>query len=116
DKLRLALQEYGIATAIFWYVGVPVVVIAAISRCWTLQRKEASAEAKLLVFLICVALLSILAYYAFLKTLSYATRSWYYLPLLCAVAAAIDLACAILARARWFHVARLLFAVAALAL
>ena len=116
DKLRLALQEYGLATAILWYVGIPAVIIAAVSRWWMLRREEASAEANVLAFLICVALLSILAYYAFLKTLSYATRSWYYLPLLCAVAAAIDLACAILARAQWFRIVRLLFAAVALTL
>jgi len=58
--------------------------------------------------------LSIFAYYTFLMILSYATRPWYYLPLLCAVAGAIDLMGGILARARWIRIARLLFAIAAL--
>jgi hypothetical protein len=112
DKLRLALQEYGPASALFWYLAILLVIIAAISR-WVLQRKAASVEATLLIFPISVVVLSILAYYAFLKTLSYATRSWYYLPLLCAVAAGAELAGAILARAQWFRIVRLLFAAAA---
>ena len=116
DKLQLALREYGLAPEIFWCVVIPVVIGAGVWRWWMLRREEASAKERLVIFLICVALLSILAYYAFLKTLSYATRSWYYLPLLCAVAAAVDLAGAILARAQWFRIVRLLLAVAALAL
>jgi hypothetical protein len=114
DKFRLALEEQGLLMAVFWYAAVPLIIFAAIWRWWTWRRDKSFAEAHLLLFLIAVSALSIFAYYTFLKILSYATRSWYYLPLLCAVAGAIDLMGGILARARWIRIARLLFAIAAL--
>src|SRR5205807_4633670 len=43
-----------------------------------------------------------------------ATRPWYYLPFLCAVAGAADLTVGILARSRWIRIGRLLFAITAL--
>jgi hypothetical protein len=112
EKFQLA--EY--PAWIFWRTGVPLVFIATISRLWILRREKSSAEAQLLLFLIAVSPLSIFAYYAFLKFLSYATRPWYYLPLLCAVAGAIDLMCGILSRAQWLRIARLLVVIAALLL
>lgn len=115
-KLRLALEEHGPVMAIFWYAAAPFVLIVVIVQWSILRREKSSADAQLLVFLTCVSVLSIFGYYAFLKILSYATRSWYYLPLLCAVAGAIDLAGGILGRAQWFRVIRLLFAVGALLL
>lgn len=112
EKFQLALAEHG--AAIFWYVSVSLVVIAAIWRLWILRREKSSPEAQLLLYLVAVSAFSILAYYAFLKILSYATRPWYYLPLLCAVAGAIDLMGGILSRAQWFRIARVVFAIAAL--
>jgi len=114
EKLRLALEERGLLMAVFWYAVVPLIVLGASRRWWTLRRDKSFAEAHLLLFLIAVSALSIFTYYAFLKILSYATRPWYYLPLLCVVAGAIDLMGGILARARWIRIARLLFAIAAL--
>jgi hypothetical protein len=116
EKFRLALEEQGFLAGIFWYVAVPLIILGAIWRWWTLRRKKPSVETELLLFLILVSTLSIFAYYAFLKILSYATRPWYYLPLLCALAGAIDLLSGILARAQWIRIARLLVAIAALLL
>jgi hypothetical protein len=115
DKLRLALAEHGMAMAIVWYVALPLIIIAAVVRWWILRREKPSAETQLLLFLILVSAFSIFAYYTFLKILSYATRPWYYLPLLCALAGAIDLASGVLSRAHWFRIARILFAIVALA-
>jgi uncharacterized protein with PQ loop repeat len=114
DKFRLALEEHGVVMALVWYAAVPLIIVAAISRWWMLRREKSSEDAHLLLFLIFSTALSIFVYYGFLKTLSYATRPWYYLPVLCAVAGAIDLASAILARAQWFRIARLFFVIAAL--
>ncbi len=111
EKLHSALAEHG--TAIFWYTAVAITTIAAILNWWRSNQKI-PADDRLSFFLICVATLSIFAYYAFLKILSYATRPWYYLPLLCAVAAAIDLTSGILSSAQWFRIARLVIAIAAL--
>ena len=91
EKCLLALQEHSTFAAILWSVGVPFVIIVTIWRWWTLRRQKSLPEAQqLLLFFIALSVFSILGYYAFLKILSYATRPWYYLPLLCAVAAAIE--------------------------
>jgi hypothetical protein len=116
EKFRLALEEQRFLPGIFWYVAVPLIILGAIWRWWTLRREKSSVETDLLLFLILVSTLSIFAYYAFLKILSYATRPWYYLPLFCALAGAIDLLSGILARAQWIRIARLLVTIAALLL
>jgi hypothetical protein len=114
DKLRLALAEHGMALAIVWYVAPPLIIIVASALWWISRREKSSPEAQLFLFLTLVSVFSIFAYYAFLKILSYATRPWYYLPLLCAVAGAIDLASGLLSRAQWFRIGRILFTIAAL--
>lgn len=114
EKFHLALAEHG--GSIFWCAGVLLVGGASVWRLWSLRREKSSLEAQLLLYLTSVSVLSILAYYGFLKILSYATRPWYYLPLLCAVGGAIDLMGGILSRARWFRIARVLFAIAALSI
>ena len=114
EKFRLALEEQGLFVGLFWYGALPLIVLGGIWRWWTLRSEKSFAEAQLVAFLTSASALSIFAYYAFLKILSYATRPWYYLPLLCAVAGAIDLIGGILARTQWIRVARLIFAAAAL--
>ena len=114
EKFRLALEEQGLFVGLFWYGALPLIVLGGIWRWWTLRSEKSFAEAQLLAFLTSASALSIFAYYAFLKILSYATRPWYYLPLLCAVAGAIDLIGGILARTQWIRAARLIFAAAAL--
>jgi hypothetical protein len=114
EKWQLALAEHGASA--FWCLAAAFVIIGALWRSWTLCRGGSRNEAGLLLFLVAVIVLSITAYYSFLKILSYATRPWYYLPLLCAVAGAIDLAAGILSRVRWFRIARIIFAIAALLL
>jgi hypothetical protein len=111
EKLHSALAGHG--AAIFWYAAVAITMTTALWNWWW-SRQKPSGDAQLSFFLICVVALSIFAYYAFLKILSYATRPWYYLPLLCAVAAAFDLTSGTLSRGHWFRVARLILAIAAL--
>jgi len=115
QKLQLSLQEHSLFAAMLWYAAVPLIIIGAVWQ-WPILRREKSADAPILLFLIAAGVFSILAYYAFLKILSYATRPWYYLPLLCAVAGAIDLIGGILSRVQWFRIARLLLAAVALAI
>ncbi|MEY2600873.1 MAG: hypothetical protein QOJ36_192 [Verrucomicrobiota bacterium] len=114
DKLHLAFGGQSQLMAIFWYAAVPLIIFGAIWRVWTLRGQKSTADVRLLLFLISVTGLSIVAYYAFLRFLSYATRPWYYLPLLCVVAGAIDLLSGILSRARWIRIARLTFVVTAM--
>ena len=113
EKFQAALQDHSVFSAILWCVAVPLIIITAVWR-WLFLHREKSADAQIILFLVVATVFSIVAYYAFLKILSYATRPWYYLPLLCAIAAAIDLTAGILSRAQWFRIARLIIAIAAL--
>jgi hypothetical protein len=112
EKFQLALAEHG--AWILWCACVSLAIAASIKRLWILRREKSSPEARLLLYLAAGGALSIFTYYVFLKTLSYATRPWYYLPLLCALAGTIDLMGGILSRDQWFRIARILFAIAAL--
>jgi hypothetical protein len=112
-KFAQALAESGVWAA--WFVGIAVVFFF-VAACWRLRflwRKN-SMDADTLIFLLTFLVIAIAAYYGFLKMLSYPTQSWYYLPLFCAVAGSIDLISAMLSRAAWMRVARLLFAIAGL--
>ena len=115
QKFRLALEEQGTLAGLFFYIGT-LLIFAAIWRWWTLRREKSSVEAQWLLFLVAVSTVSLVAYCGFLKTLSYATRPWYFLPLLCVVAGAIDLLSGILVRKRWIRFVRLLVVIAALLL
>ena len=85
EKLRVALGP-GHLMELLWYVAVPFLVISAAWCVWSSRADRLSTQNQVLQFLIAVTLLSIGSYYAFLQTLSYATRPWYYLPLLCVIA------------------------------
>jgi hypothetical protein len=110
EKLELALAESG--ASIFWYAAISLTIVAAI--WWLSNSQREKSETQCLLYLAAFGALSIFAYYAFLKILSYATRPWYYLPFLCALAGAIDLMSGLLSRAQWFRIARILFAITAL--
>lgn len=116
DKLRLAFEGQSQLMAIFWYAALSSIVLGAIWRLWTSRAQKSSGDVHLLIFLISLLALSIFAYYAFLQILSYATRPWYYLPLLCLVAGAVDLVSGILSQVKWMRLARLSVAIAALLL
>ena len=116
DKLHLAFEGQSHLMGIFWYAAVPLIIFGAIWRVWTLRGQKPPADVHLLFFLISVAGLSIFSYYAFLRILSYATRPWYYLPLLCTIAGTIDLIGGVLAHVLWIRIARLAFVIAALVL
>src|SRR5947207_1587059 len=50
DKFRLALEERSLLMAVFWYAAVPLIVVAAIWRWWTVRREKSSVETDLLLF------------------------------------------------------------------
>lgn len=114
EKFCLAVQEPVMLAGLLWYVAVPLIVAVGIYRWWILRKSDSPENSALIFFLLAAIVSSFVAYYAFLKILSYATRPWYYLPLLCAAAAALDLTAAMVSRVQWSRVARLLLAVVAL--
>src|SRR5690242_17216430 len=139
EKFQFALQDHSWFAAVLWYAAVPFLIIVAIWK-WlsfkrqkndpslycpaegeagrspadeSIWRRQESEQMRVFLFLVAVSIFSVVAYYGFLKLLSYATRPWYYLPLLCAVAAAIDLMGGILSSLQWFRIARIVMAIAA---
>ncbi len=115
QKLILALGQPQLAQHALWLLSVGLMTMAA---CWQLRRRSrdrANPKAVSLVFLAAVIVLSLVAYYLFLRRLGYPTRPWYYLALLCAVAGAVDLIAQALASkvwVRWMRLALITLAVA----
>ncbi|HEY2101676.1 MAG TPA: hypothetical protein VGH08_00340 [Chthoniobacterales bacterium] len=63
-------------------------------------------------FLFSFCFLALITYFVFLRLLSYATHSWYYLALITALAGSIDLLI-VFTRGKWLRIARLIIALAA---
>ena len=97
-----------------WSVLIVLSLIGATWGLWNSRREKPTRPRDLLCFALSAALISLIGYYGFLRLLSYMPHPWYYLPLLCLLAAAIDLIVANLCRFRWIRLARLSVAVVAL--
>src|SRR5207248_3908067 len=69
---------------------------------------------ELIWFAVIVSGLSITGCYLFLRVLSYTTSAWYYLALICLIAAALDLMASSLCTSTWLRLFRLGFGSAAL--
>lgn len=114
QKCTMALGEPLWLMTSVWAV---IVLVAIVSTAWRLHarwRAQPTSEADLLAFLVIFSAFSIVVYYAMLKVLRYPTSPWYYLPLLCALAGAIDLMAAIQSHPTWVRLGRLIFAATAL--
>ena len=98
DKFVSALGgEHWFVTSL-WCALVVVLVLAAIWQLRFFRRDKSNRDAEILAFLVLVVGFSIAGYYTFLRLLSYPTQPWYYLPLICSVAGAVDLMSGILFR------------------
>ncbi len=94
-----------------WYFLVALAIGGAVWRIRIIWREK---SATLLLFGLSVAFASIIAYYAFLRRLSYVTQPWYYLAPLFILAAALDLIVAQLSQIAWIRAARLALVAACL--
>lgn len=77
-------------------------------------RKQTDDETRAVRFTFFFVPIALVAYFAFLKILSYATQPWYYLPLICTLAAALELNTILVGSERWLGLARIGFALGAL--
>jgi len=113
NQLAFALGNPNAALAWLWRLAFIVLIIAAVYRlCRTFR--ERSAQWNVLLFAAISAIVAPIAYYKFLQTLSYLTRSWYFIALIAALGIALDCLAAILATKDRLRISRLLFAAAAL--
>jgi hypothetical protein len=104
NPLRVMPIAWGIVGAALLGVGI-----------WRLCRtSRRSPEWSLLLFGLLVPILSFLAYFGFLRIVSYRTREWYYLALIAVLAGAFDLVAAILSQLKVMRWMRIALALAAL--
>ncbi|MEY2481454.1 MAG: hypothetical protein QOI04_2381 [Verrucomicrobiota bacterium] len=112
-KLVLALGAPKFFVGAMWFaavIGIPFIGWRLLSG----PREKQTPEKDALTFLLILVPITLIAYCAFLRLLSYETQSWYYLAILGAVAGALDLMSTIVLRTQTLRIARLIFAATAL--
>lgn len=113
EQLRQAFgMPVNVMTAV-WVGALSGLVAGAALRLYRTSAAKASAEWDLLLFGLTVPLAAVVLYFAFLKTISYRTRDWYYLALLAILAGSIEVLSAPLIRKTFLRIARLALVIAA---
>jgi hypothetical protein len=112
NQLNFALGNPNPAFAAIWHIALVVLLACAI---WRLRRsKNETAERHILLFAALTAVAAPLAYCAFLETLSYLARSWYFLALLALLGITLDCLASELSNSISIRTGRLSFAAIAL--
>jgi hypothetical protein len=111
---EVALGNPGYSIPALWYSVAIGLAGVFIFRIYKNQGGEPVPHRELIWFAVIVSGLSITGCYLFLRVLSYTTSAWYYLALICLIAAALDLMASSLCTATWLRLVRLGFASAAL--
>ncbi len=114
-QFNFALGNPNPAVAWLWHIAFLGVFVTAARQLWR-SRKDAAADNAVLAFIFVSAIAGLVIYYEFLQTLSYLTRSWYFLALLSFLAITIDSAAAILRDKTSIRVGRIVLALVGLAI
>lgn len=114
NHLELALGNPAHGIPALWYVIALGLTGLLIWRIYKIQGSERLPQWDLIWFCVLVCGSSLVGYYAFLRMLSYLARDWYYLALICVIAAALDLVAACLCTVPWLRLVRLGFGLIAL--
>ena len=89
-KFQKAIEPSGILLTWVWAV---LALLAVIMFIWLLVKSAQAfsiEEKELALFMLTTMLISIIAYFAFIKIVSRTTQSWYYLPLIAVLIVIID--------------------------
>lgn len=114
NQFSFALGNPNPAFAAFWYIAFVVLLAAAI---WGLGRCEIeTSERPVLLFAALTAVAAPIAYCAFLETLSYLARSWYFLAMVGLLGITLDCLAGKLSDSMSIRAGRLTFATIALVL
>ena len=113
-QFNFALGNPNVAIAWFWHVAFIVLFTASIWQLFRARSNKPTPTWDLLLLASLAAIAAPIVYYEFLQTLSYLTRSWYFLALLSVLAVALDCLALVLSSAVWMRIGRLIFAVIAL--
>ena len=112
---EVALGNPGYSIPAVWYFVAIAVVGVFLFQIYK-ARDNIRSQRQLIWFALLVCGLSVIGCYSFLLLLSYTTNVWYYLAFTCVAAAALDLVASSICTSAWLRFARLVFAVAALAM
>jgi hypothetical protein len=111
---EVALGSLAYCVPTLWFLIAVGLAGLLIFRTYKAQTDRSIPQRELICFAITACVLSIVGYYTFLRVLSYATSEWYYLALICVLAAAFDLMASLLCAATWLRFTRLGFGLMAL--
>jgi len=114
NQFNFALGNPNAPLAFLWHVTFLVLLGAALWKLWRSHSNKQDSDGNLLVFASLTVIAAAIAYYEFLQTLSYLTRSWYFLALISLLAVALDSLGAVLSDQKGIRIGRLTFAVIAL--
>lgn len=114
NQFTFALGSPNSRFAWFWHIALIVLLATSLWQLIRLRSNRATADWNLLFFVFLVTIAAPVAYYEFLRTLSYLTRSWYFVALISVLAVALDYLAALLANINWIRVSRGVFAAIAL--
>jgi hypothetical protein len=114
NQFNFALGNPNPGIAWFWHVAVIVLLAASVRELYHARSSKPVPDWNLLLFASLAVIAAPTAYYEFLQTLSYLTRSWYFLALISVLAVALDCLAAILSSVNSIRIGRLIFATIAL--
>ncbi len=114
NQFSFALGNPNRAFAAFWHIALVVLLAAAIWQLLRSRSESEMTERRILLFASLTAVAAPIAYGAFLETLSYLARSWYFLALVALLAITLDCLAGELSNSMSIRAGRLAFAVIAL--
>ena len=113
-QFNFALGNPNPAVAWFWHIAFIVLFAASIWHLYHWRLHKPAPHWDLLLLGSFAVIAAPIAYYEFLQTLSYLTRSWYFLALISVWAVALDCLAIALSSAIWVRIGRLIFVAIAL--
>jgi hypothetical protein len=114
NQFNFALGNPNPAIACLWHFACIATLFVSIRQLYRLRVCKLTPDWDLLLFGSIAIIVAPVVYYEFLQTLSYLTRSWYFLALLSVLAVTVDCLAATLISATWFRIGRLIFTLIAL--
>jgi len=114
NQFNFALGNPNPAIACLWHFACIATLFVSIRQLYRLRVCKLTPDWDLQLFGSIAIIVAPVVYYEFLQTLSYLTRSWYFLALLSVLAVTVDCLAATLISATWFRIGRLIFTLIAL--
>jgi hypothetical protein len=111
NQFNFALGNPNRPLAVFWHIAFVVLVATSLLLLFRTRFEKGTLDRRILFFASLVAIAAPLAYGAFLETLSYLPRSWYFLALVAVLAVTLDCLASKLCNSLSMRISRLAFAI-----